>query len=119
NFTARWTLVVTLAWFGRDDDAERAAVPALAMSGRHGRILTDLAGIHAARGDVAAAEAVHVELRDRARSGHVGTGAQAAAAASAGHLELARELVAQAITARDPYLRFWKFPAFRSIWNDK
>jgi len=38
---------LTLAWIGRDDDAERAAVPALAMSGRHGRILTELAAIHA------------------------------------------------------------------------
>ena len=43
----------------------------------------------------------------------------AAVAASAGHLEEARRLVADAIGAHNPYLRFWKFPAWRGIWSDQ
>jgi serine/threonine protein kinase len=117
NFTAHWTLVVTLAWIGRDEDARRAAVPALAMSGRHPRVLAELAAIAGARGETDA-EALHSELRDRAANGHVGFAERAAVAASAGHRNEARQLLAAAITARDPYLRFHKFPAWRAVWAD-
>jgi TolB-like protein/Flp pilus assembly protein TadD len=118
NFTARWSLVVALAWAGRDEEAQRAAVPALAMSGRHPRILAELAAIHGAHGDSQRAESIHVELTDRARAGHIGLAERAAVAASSGHIEEARRLVAEAIAARDPYLRFWKFPAWRAVWID-
>lgn len=118
NFTARWSLVVTLAWGGRDQDALRAAEPALAMSGRHPRILAEVAAVYAARRDTAAAGAIHVELRDRVRFAHIGLAEQAAVAGSAGQMEEARRLVTEAIGAHDPYLRFWKFPAWRPAWTD-
>ena len=118
NFTAHWTLVVALAWAERHEDALRAAEPALAISGRHPRILTEVASVHATRGDVAAADAIHVELHERARFGHVGLAERAAVAASAGQMDDARRLVAEALTAHDPYLRFWRFPAWRAAWND-
>jgi TolB-like protein/Tfp pilus assembly protein PilF len=118
NFTARWTLVVSLAMSGRHTQAQQAATPALAMSGRHPRILAELANIHAADGEADAAEAIHVELRNRAATSHIGLAERAAVAASAGHAEEARRLVSEAIAARDPYLRFWKFPAWRAVWDD-
>jgi hypothetical protein len=103
NFTARWPLVLTLAWSGRDEGAERAAAPALAMSGRHPRILAELAAFHAARGKASAANLIHRELCDRVRSGHIGLAEQAVVAASAGHLDEARRLVGEALAAHDPY----------------
>jgi serine/threonine protein kinase/tetratricopeptide (TPR) repeat protein len=117
NFTANWTLVVTLAWIGRDEDARRAAGPALDMSGRHPRVLAELAAIAWARGE-ADAELICQELRERAANGYVGLAEQAAVAASAGHGDDARQLLADAIAARDPYLRFHKFPAWRAVWAD-
>jgi serine/threonine-protein kinase len=118
NFTAHWTLVLTLAWNSRDEDAERAAVPALAMSGRHPRVLAEVAAIHFSRRQTSAAEAIYLELRERACAQYVGLAEQAAVAASAAHLEEARSLIRGAIEARDPYLRFWKFPAWRAVWAD-
>jgi serine/threonine-protein kinase len=118
NFTGRWTQTFTLAAAGRNADAELAAAPALAMSGRHPRILAELAAMHAATGATDKAEAIHQELSERARTGHVGFAARAAVAASAGHFDEARELVAQAIAARDSYLTFWKLPAWAPFWTD-
>jgi tetratricopeptide (TPR) repeat protein len=117
NFTAHWALVFTLAWCGRNDDALAAAEPALAMSGRHPRILTEVAALHAALGDMDGAEAVYRELRSRARTGYVGSAEQGAAAAAADSDE-ARALVAQAIALREPYLAFWKLPAWKAAWQD-
>ncbi|CAN5719485.1 hypothetical protein BH18ACI5_BH18ACI5_25740 [soil metagenome] len=108
NFTAHWTTVVALAWSGRDDDALRAAEPALATSGRHPRVLAEVAAIHAARGDVAAANDIHLALRERVRFGHIGCAEQAAVAASA-----ARRLLADAIAARDPDLPILAVPGVR------
>jgi serine/threonine protein kinase len=118
NFTAHWTLVLTLAWNGRHDEALTAAGPALAMSGRHPRVLSEVAALHATRGETGAAQAIHDELRERARSEHVGLAEQAAVAASTGKLDEARFLIREALAVRDPYLRFWKFPAWRSVWAD-
>jgi len=108
NFTARWATVEALFAAGRHDDAIAAAEPALRMSGRHPQILAPLAAIHAARGDVAAAEAVHQELRSRAKTGYISWASQATVAACAGHLDDARTLVTRAVDAREPYLVFWK-----------
>jgi len=118
NFTARWAIAFSLAACGRNDEALAAADRALAMSGRNSRILTEVAGIHAVRGDRDGAEAVYRELRSRARSSYVGLAEQGAAAASAGHRDEARTLVTQAIAAREPYPVFWKLPAWRAFWQD-
>ena len=34
------------------------------------------------------------------------------------HLVEARALVAEAIAAREPYLTFWKLPAWKPFWQD-
>jgi serine/threonine protein kinase/tetratricopeptide (TPR) repeat protein len=117
NFTAHWTLVLTLAWVGRDADARRAAEPALAISGRHPRVLAELAAISAARGE-AGAESIYHELRERAATSYIGLGEQAAVAASASRIDEARRLLAGAIDNHDPFLRFWKFPAWRHVIAD-
>lgn len=118
NFTAHWTRVVTMAWSGRDEDAKRAAGPALAMSGRHPRVLAELAAIYGKQGDRQGADAIYVELDERASTQYVGLAERATVAASAGHEDAARRLTTEALAARDPYLRFWKFPAFRALWAD-
>ena len=46
NFTAHWIYTSALAQFGREDEALEAAIPALAMSGRHTMILTTMAAIY-------------------------------------------------------------------------
>ena len=118
NFTARWALVWTLSGSGHQDAALHEADSALLMSGRAPRLLTEVAAIHAAQGNAAAAEAVYEELRGRAATGYVGWSEQAAAAASAGRLDEARRLVAQGIEARDPYLLFWKLPGWAPLRAD-
>jgi serine/threonine-protein kinase len=118
NFSARWIHVWTLAAAGRFDEAVAAAEPALAMSGRSPRILTELAAICAARGDQAGAQAIYGELRTRAATSFIGSAEQASAAAAAGHLEAARALVARAIDMRDTYLVFWKLPAWAPFRRD-
>ena len=112
NFTARWVQVWTLSAAGRRDEALAAAGPALAMSGRNARVLTEVAAIHAARGDRAAADAIYQELRTRAETTYIPYAEQCAAAASAGRLDEARALVVKAIDAREPSLGFWKLPAW-------
>ena len=66
----------------------------------------------------AAAEAIYDELRTRAGTTYIGYAEQGAAAAAAGRLDEARALVAQAIAARDPYLVFWKLPAWAPFRED-
>lgn len=79
HFSARWALVWTLAATARHDEALAEAAPALMMSGRHARILTEMAAIHASQGDRAAAEDIHQELQARSRTAYVGYAEQAAA----------------------------------------
>jgi serine/threonine-protein kinase len=118
NFTARWAMVLTLSGCGRFDEALLAAEPALMMSGRHPRILAELAGIHAARGDRAAVESVYQEILLRARTGYVGWTEQAVVAAAAGHRDEARALLARGIEARETYVMFWKLAAWAPLRED-
>ena len=118
NFTARWTTVSALAALARHDEALAAAEPALLMSGRNPRILAEVAAVHAARGDLAGADAVFEEVRGRARSGYIGFAEQGAIAASAGRLEEARTLVQRGVDAREVFLVFWKLPAWAPVRAD-
>jgi eukaryotic-like serine/threonine-protein kinase len=118
NFTVRWLHVAALAALGRQDEALAAAEPSLARSGRNAWLLAEVAAAHAARGDRAAAEAVHQELSDRAMTGYVGWAEQAAAAASAGHLTEARTMARKALAAREAYPLFWMLPAWRPLRGD-
>ena len=118
NFFARWTLVTSLSSLTRHDDALVAAEATLLMSGRHPWILAEVAGIHAARGNLERAETVHQELKSRARTGYIGWAVQSATAAAAGHIEEARELIQKAIDAHDSYVLFWTLPAWAKLRAD-
>ena len=117
-FTGRWLAVWIQSASGRSADALAAAEPALRMSGRSPLILAEMAAIHARTGDLASAEAIHQELRSRAAAGYISGAVQGAVAASAGHLEEARSMVARGIEARDTYLLFWKSPAWDTFRAD-
>jgi len=118
NFTARWTLVNALVDLGRQEEALREAEPGLMMSGRHPLILCVVAAAHAARGDREAADAVYQEIASRAHTGYVGWTEQGAAAAAAGRLDEARELVALGVQAREPLLVFSKMAAWAPFRAD-
>ena len=77
-----------------------------------------MSAIHAARGAVHEAEAIRLELAQRAEAGYIGAAARACAAAAAGQWPEARTLLQEAIDERDPYLTFWKLVAWRPIWQD-
>jgi Flp pilus assembly protein TadD len=102
----------------RVDEAQQAAQPGLAMSGRHPILLSELATMQSLHGDAAGAEAIHRELVERAKTGYIGAASLAVTAAAAGHMADARTFLAQAIAARDSFISFHKLPAFRSLWAD-
>ncbi len=118
NFLAHWSVVITLAASARFDEATIAADAALRMSGRHPWILAELAGIHAARGDIEGAGAVYRELEARSDTEYIPWAEQAAAAAAAGNIEDARRLVQKAITARDVFVLYWKLSAWAPLRAD-
>jgi TolB-like protein/Flp pilus assembly protein TadD len=118
NFTGHWIHCAALATAGRDDEALAAAVPALAMSGRHPNILSLMAAIHSRRGHIDQVETIRVELEERSTSGFIGTAIRATVAASAGRWPEARALLARAIEEHDPQVAFWKMPAWQAVWKD-
>ena len=115
---ARWALVETLLYAGRNEEGLAAAEPALVMSGRHPYVLTAVAAAHARLGNVDGALAVHQELLGRSRTGYVGPAWLAASAASAGLLDDARRYAARAVEELDSPLVFWRelpdWDAFRA-----
>lgn len=117
-FTGRWALVWTLAAAGRDVEALQAAEPALAMSGRGVRILCEMAASHARLANREGAEALYEEVSVRARTSYVGWSEQAAIAASAGRITIARDLLRRGIEARESYLTFGSCPAWQPLRHD-
>jgi TolB-like protein len=118
NFTARWAEVISLSMLQRYDEGIAAATDALSMSGRHLWLLAEMAAIYGAQGNQAAAEAIHLELSERAESGYVGWAERAAVAASAGHLDLARSWVRKAVDLHDLYTRLWRIGAWQAARAD-
>jgi hypothetical protein len=88
------------------------------MSGRSPRVLTELAAIHARRGERDAAEAIFQEVTGRARSGYIGWTEQGVIAAAAGRIDEALDLVSRGIAVREPYLLFQKSPAWVPFRSD-
>jgi Flp pilus assembly protein TadD len=117
-FTARWALVWSLAALGKDDEAITAATEALLMSGRHPRILADVAAIHARRGATRAALEILDELRGRAATGFVERAVLGTVAASSGLMAEARTLVARAIAEHETFWHFAKSPAWAPFRAD-
>jgi serine/threonine-protein kinase len=117
-FTGRWALVWTLGAAGRNVEALEAAEPALLMSRRGVRILCEMAASHARLGDREAAELLHQEVSERARTSYVGWSEQAAIAASAGRIAEARKLLRRGIEARESYISFESCPAWQPMRAD-
>jgi serine/threonine-protein kinase len=117
-FTGRWALVWTLGAAGRNVEALEATEPALLMSRRGVRILCEMAASHARLGDREAAELLHQEVAERARTSYVGWSEQAAIAASAGRIAEARELLRRGIEARESYISFESCPAWQPMRDD-
>lgn len=117
-FTGRWALVWSLAVIGKDDEAIAAATEALLMSGRHPRILADVAAIHARRGDTRAALEILEELRGRAATGFVERSVLGSVAASSGLMAEARSLVARGIAEHEVFWQFAKSPAWAPFLAD-
>jgi tetratricopeptide (TPR) repeat protein len=118
NFTAHWYYNWGLAELGQDDASIAASEPALAMSGRHPMILSNVCAVHAGRGHRDIVEPIHAELASRAATAFVSPAARATVAASAGRIDEARELLAAAIGEHDPYVAFSKMYGWRPIWKD-
>jgi len=110
--------VWTLAVIGKDDEAITAATEALLMSGRHPRILADVAAIHARRGETRAALEILEELRGRAAAGFVEHSVLGAVAASSGLMAEARALVARGIAEHEVFWQFAKSPAWAPFRAD-
>ena len=117
-FTGRWALVWTLSVLRRDDDAMAAAREALSMSGRNPRILTELAAIHARRGEQSAVETILDELRHRATTGFIEWSLLGSVHAAHGDMPKARELVARGIGEHENYFQFAKSPAWAPFRSD-
>jgi serine/threonine-protein kinase len=117
-FTPRWALVWTLAAAGRDAEAIEAAEPALRMSGRSPGILCEVAASHARLGQRDAADAIHVEITERARTSYVELSQRASIAASAGRSTEALDFLRRAIDERETYLSFGSTPAWGPLRDD-
>ena len=106
GFTGRWAMVWVLSALGRDDEAIAASNDALALSGRHPRILSELAAIHARRGERDAVRGILGELKERASKGFVEHSVLGAVHACLGEMPEARRLVALGIEQHEMWWQF-------------
>ena len=117
-FTGRWALVWVLSALDRYDEAIAAAMDALAMSGRHPRILAELASIHARRGEPDAARGILAELEGRATKSFVEHTVVGSVHACLGEMAEARRLVALGIEQHEVWWQFAKSPAWTPFRAD-
>jgi serine/threonine-protein kinase len=112
GFTGRWALLWALSALGRDDEAIAAANDALAMSGRHPRVLSELAAIHARRGDPDVVREILTELTERATTGFVEHTVLGAVYACLGEMPEARRQTALGIEQHEMWWQFANAPAW-------
>jgi Flp pilus assembly protein TadD len=117
-FTGRWAMVWVLSALRRDDQATSAANEALAMAGRHPRILSELAAIHARRGERNAVRGILAELTQRATTSFVEHTALGAVHACLGEMPEARRLVALGIEQHEMWWQFAKSPGWAPFRAD-
>jgi hypothetical protein len=117
-FTGRWAMVWVLSALGRMDEAMGAATDALAMSGRHPRILAELASIHSRRGELDAVRGILAELEDRASTSYVELTVLGSVRACLGEMAEARRLVALGIEQHEIWWQFAKSPAWAPFHAD-
>jgi eukaryotic-like serine/threonine-protein kinase len=104
---------------GRTDEAIECLETAAAASGRQPATLTALAACYRSVGHLTAVQAIYEELSARARSGYMQKSTLAVAAAVAGHLDDAFELLARACDDRDSILIYSKrHLGFRFLQDD-
>ncbi len=104
---------------GRTEEAIASLEVAAAASGRHPSTLTALAACFHSLGKTAEVQAIHEELTARARGGYVQTSALALAAAAAGRVDEAFQLLERACEERDSILIYSKrHPAFGLLQSD-
>jgi tetratricopeptide (TPR) repeat protein len=118
GFTGRWAMVWVLSALGHDDEAITAANDALAMSGRHPRILSQLAAIHARRGERDVVRVILAELHERASKGFVEHTVLGAVHACLGEMPEARRLVALGIEQHEMWWQFSSSPAWEAFRAD-
>ncbi len=104
SFLARWSLQVARLWGGDFAGSIAAARPALVMSGRSPWVVGFLAEAYAGAGDQAHAAALHAELEARAAFEYMAASFRASAAAAAGHLDRAMDLLQLAVDERDGFV---------------
>jgi serine/threonine-protein kinase len=117
-FTGRWALVWVLSERGQTAEAITAATDALAMSGRHPRILAELASIHARCGELDAVRGILAELEDRASKSYVEHSVLGCVHACLGEIEEARRHVALGIEQHEIWWHFAKSPAWAPFRAD-
>ena len=104
---------------GRTDEAIECLETAAAASGRQPATLTALAACYRSVGHMTEVQAIYEELSARARSGYLQKSTLAVAAAVAGHLDEAFDLLARACDDRDSILIYSKrHLGFRFLQND-
>jgi eukaryotic-like serine/threonine-protein kinase len=104
---------------GRTEEATAALEVAAAASGRHPSTLAALATSFNALGRSAEVEAIYQELTARGRREYVQNATLASAAAVAGHMDEAFQLLERACEDRDSILIYCKrYPAFRLLQGD-
>jgi serine/threonine-protein kinase len=111
-FTGRWAMVWVLSALGRNDEAIAATTDALAMSGRHPRILSELASIHSRHGELELVRGILAELLDRASKGYVEQTVLGTVHACLGEMAEARRLVALGIEQHEIWWQFAKAPSW-------
>jgi tetratricopeptide (TPR) repeat protein len=117
-FTGRWALLWVLSALGRNDEAIAAATDALAMSGRHPRILAELAAIHARRGEREAVRGILAELEQRATASFVEHTVLGSVHACLGEMMEARRRVALGIEQHEIWWQFSSSPAWAAFRAD-
>jgi serine/threonine protein kinase/Tfp pilus assembly protein PilF len=120
TFVARWILGVSLGTAGRFEEAVSTLEVAAAMSGRHSRALSSLAGVFGQWGKPSEASALHRELMDRASRGYISASYLALSAEAAGQREEALAFARRAWDERDPafILHARYFTEFRTLRSD-
>ena len=117
-FTGRWAMVWVLSALERDDEAIAAATEALAMSGRHPRILAELAAIHGRRGERDVLDGILAELNERAAKSFVEHTVLASVHACLGEMPEARRLLALGIEQHEMWWQFSSSPAWAAFRAD-
>jgi TolB-like protein/Tfp pilus assembly protein PilF len=120
SFVARWATGVALRTAGRCDEAVAILESAAAISGRHSRALSSLAGAFGHWGKRAEASALYRELLDQSTRGYVCFTYQALAAEAAGERDEALALSRRAWEEREPpfFLHTRYLPEFETLRAD-